>query len=69
MNSITVYVASNVIGGFRKLGGRFVGGDIKAFVESHVAIGAGDLLIAIAGLILAFGFVRFLYGRKIFLRV
>ncbi len=69
MNSITVYVASNVIGGFRKLGGRFVGGDVKTFVDAHVANGAGDLLIAVVGLGLAFLFVRFLYQRKIFLRV
>ncbi len=69
MNSITIYVASNVIGGFRKLGARFVGGDIKTFFETHVAKGSGDLLIALAGLALAFWFVRFLYRRNIFLRL
>lgn len=68
-NSITVYLASNVIGGFRKLSGRFVGGDVKTFFETHVAKGSGDLVVAIAGLVLAFWFVGFLYRRKIFLRV
>lgn len=68
-NSITIYLASNIIGGFRKLGLRFAGGDVRAFLESHVAIGAGDLLAAIVGLALAFCFVGFLYRRKIFLRV
>lgn len=69
MNSITIYVTSSIIGGFRKLGGRFVGGDIKNFFDTHVAKGSGDLLIALVGLALAFWFVRFLYQRKIFLRV
>jgi predicted acyltransferase len=69
MNSITIYVTSNVIGGFRKLGGRFVGGDIKTFFDTNIAKGSGDLLIAVVGLALAFWFVRVLYQRKIFLRL
>ncbi len=69
MNSITIYLVGNVIGGFRKLAARFVGGDIRMFFEDHVAIGAGDLLVATVGLLLAFCLVRFLYQRKIFLRV
>ncbi len=69
MNSITIYLASNVIGGFRRLAQRFVGGDVRAFFENHIAIGSGDLVVAIVGLLLAFCLVRFLYHRKIFLRV
>ena len=69
MNSITIYLASNVIGGFRRLAQRFVGGDVKTFFENNVAIGSGDLVVAIVGLLLAFCLVRFLYQRKIFLRV
>lgn len=69
MNSITVYLASNLIGGFRKLGARFAGGDIRTFMNDHVAQGAGELLIAIVGLALAFWFVNFLYRRKVFLRL
>jgi hypothetical protein len=34
-----------------------------------VAEGSGDLMISIIGLLLAFWFARFLYQRKIFLRV
>ncbi|MEO6036265.1 MAG: DUF5009 domain-containing protein, partial [Verrucomicrobiota bacterium] len=68
-NSITIYLTSNIIGGFGKLGRRFVGGDVRTFLEQHVAIGTGDLLVAIAGLVLAFCYVGFLYRRKIFLRV
>jgi predicted acyltransferase len=69
MNSITIYVTSNAIGGFRKLAGRFVGGDVKAYFDTHIAIGSGDLLVAITGMLLAFLYVRFLYKRKIFLRL
>ena len=69
MNSITVYLTSNFIGGFRSLAPRLVGGDVKAFFETHVAKGAGDMLISLTGLLLAFWFVYFLYRRKIFLRL
>lgn len=69
MNPITIYLTSNIIGGFRNPAKRFVGGDIKAFFDDHVGRGTGDLLIAVMGLLLAFWFVRFLYNRKIFLRL
>ncbi len=69
MNSITIYVTSSVIGGFRRLAGRFVGGDVRNFFDLHVAKGTGDLLVAFVGLALAFWFVYFLYRRKIFLRL
>ena len=69
MNSITIYLTSNILGGFSKLAGRFAGGDIKAFFDTHVAKGFGDMAIALTGLLLAFVLVRFLYQRKIFLRL
>jgi predicted acyltransferase len=69
MNSITIYLASNFIGGFRKLGLRLVGGDVQIFFDTHVAKGFGSLVASITGLALAFWFVRFLYRRKIFLRL
>lgn len=68
MNSITIYLASNFIGGFRKLGERLVGGDIKLWMDAHLQ-GSGNLLIAVAGLSLAFWFVGFLYKKKVFLRL
>ncbi len=67
-NSITVYLANNIIG-FRKLAERFVGGDIKAALETHVARGVGDLVIAAVGLGLGFLLCWFLHRRKIFLRL
>lgn len=70
MNSITIYVTGNILGGnFDRLGQRLVGGSIRNFFDNHVAQGFGQLLICIIGLALAFVFVRFLYNRKIFLRL
>ena len=69
MNSITVYLMSNVIGGFRDLARRFAGGDVRAFFDAHVTKGCGDMVISIVGLLLAFWFVHFLYKRKVFLRL
>ena len=69
MNSITIYVASNVIGGFRRLGRRFVGGDIRAFL---IQISRKDRVIYWSRSWVwhwLFGLCGFLYRRKIFLRV
>ena len=70
MNAITIYLVKNFLGGtFSKLSARFVGGDIKIFLDEHVTKGFGDLLISVGGLLLAFWLVRFLHQKKIFLRV
>lgn len=69
MNPITIYLVSEMIGGFDKLAPRLVGGDIKTFFDSHVTQGFGDLIISLVGLALAFWFVHFLYRRKIFIRL
>jgi len=68
MNSITIYLARNILDGFGKLAGRLVGGDVKTFFENQ-ASGMGELAISLVGLLLAFWFVHFLYRRKIFLRL
>jgi len=70
MNSITIYLTKNFLGGsFSKLSARLVGGDIKVWLDAHVAKGFGDMMISIVGLLMAFWLVRFLYKRKIFLRI
>lgn len=69
MNSITIYLVKNFLGGYTKLSARLVGGDVKDFLDAHIAKGFGDLTVAVVGLLLAFWFVRFLYQRKIFLRL
>jgi len=68
MNSITIYLASNIIG-FRRLAERFVGGDVKYFLDAHVTRGFGDLLISLVGLGLALSLVYYLYRKRIFLRL
>ena len=70
MNSITIYLTKNMIGGsFGPVASRLVGGDVKKYFDAHVAQGFGEMIIAIVGLLLAFWFVRFLYKREIFLRL
>lgn len=54
---------------FPQLAERFVGGDVKAYLNAHVAKGLGDLRVALTGLALALLLVRFLYRRRIFLRL
>lgn len=69
MNSITIYLTKNIIGGtFNVLAERFVGGDVKTYFDNCVT-GLGQLVISLVGLLLAFWFVHFLYKRKIFLRL
>lgn len=67
-NAITLYLAENIIR-FDKFAARFVGGDIKNFLDAHVGMGCGNLLAAVVGLLLAIALAGFLYRRKIFLRV
>jgi predicted acyltransferase len=70
MNSITVYLVNNFTGGFvNRLARRLVGGDVQRFFDHHIAQGAGSLVMAITGLLLAIWFVHFLYRRNIFLRL
>jgi predicted acyltransferase len=68
MNAITIYMANNIIG-FPRLAARLAGGDVKNFLDTHIAAGAGDLFISAVALALAVWLVHFLYRRKIFLRV
>ena len=71
MNPITLYLASNFMGGggFQKLAARLGGGPVKQFLNAHVATGFGDLVVCLIGVLLFIGFARFLYRRKIFLRL
>ena len=68
MNAITLYLANNLIR-FRALAQRFVGGDIKTWLDAHIGAGAGQGLTAIVALGFMFLLARFLYRRQIFLRV
>jgi predicted acyltransferase len=69
MNSITIYLTKNLLGGtFGLVAQRFVGGDLKTFFDHQIS-GLGEMVISMVGLLIAFCFVRFLYKRKIFLRL
>ena len=71
MNPLTIYLTSNFLGGlgFEKLARRLAGGPVKEFLDAHVAKGFGDLFIAAIGVLLFIWYARFLYQRKIFLRL
>ena len=71
MNPLTIYLTSNFLGGlgFEKLARRLTGGPVKIFLDAHVAAGLGDLFSALVGVLLFIWFARFLYQRKIFLRL
>lgn len=63
MNAITIYLVSALVG-FQKLANRFVGGDVAATLGPWA-----DLTRSLVALVLVFAIVRFLYTRKIFLRL
>ena len=69
MNPITLYMASALLGGFEGLATRLVGGSVRAFLDAHVAAGCGDLGVAATGIVLFLGLARFMYNRRLFLRV
>ena len=67
-NAITLYFAESIIS-FEKLAHRLVGGDVGKFFNQLLTPGAGHLLAAGVGLLLAIALAGFLHRRKIFLRV
>jgi predicted acyltransferase len=67
MNSITIYLIFRVVK-FEDVANCFVGGEIHSGLE-HTHQGLGDLITALVALGFSFLICRFLYQRKIFLRV
>jgi predicted acyltransferase len=67
MNAITIYMVVHVIE-INKLSARILGGEIKATLESTLS-GLGNLAITSLSLTAAILLCRFLYRRKIFLKV
>lgn len=68
MNPITVYVGDALLS-YYKIAERFAGGSVRDFLNAHVMVGVGDALVAIIALGLAILLCRFLYRRKLFLRL
>lgn len=68
MNPITLYLGSNILG-FPRIAQRLAGGDVKLFFDTRIGPGAGDVALALTALLLMLAIARFLYQRKIFLRL
>lgn len=67
-NALTIYLAVMLVD-FPLLGSRLAGGDISNWMDAHVAHGAGQVLVTTIACALVFAFARFLYTRKIFLKL
>jgi predicted acyltransferase len=67
-NAITLYFI-NGVAGFEPLALRFVGGDVKVWLDQAVTPGAGVFAAHLLGLVFAVALAGFLYSRKILLRV
>ena len=67
-NALAVYLAENLID-FKAIAERFVGGDVSAALDTAIKPGIGALLVAIVTLLLPILLLRFLYSRKIFIRL
>ena len=81
-NAITLYFINNVttdqfamrfagstVSTFELFATRFVGGDIAALLDRAMTPGTGTFVVRLLGVIFAILLARFLYRRKIFLRV
>jgi predicted acyltransferase len=64
MNPITIYMIHNLVD-IDKIARRFVGGDLNKLYLGRY----GDLAVAVVGMAITVGICRFLFQRKIFLRL
>jgi len=67
-NAIALYFI-NGVAGFEPLALRFVGGDVKMWLDQTVTPGTGVFAAHLLGLVFAVALAGFLYRRRIFLRV
>jgi predicted acyltransferase len=67
-NAITLYMLNNLMG-FYKLSDRVTGGDFALFFDQTFGLGTGWLVTSLTGVALVILLARFLYQRKIFVRV
>ena len=67
-NALTIYLVGNVLD-FDALSARFVGGPIAEGLDALVAPHFGAVVLAVTGMVLCFLLARFLYRRRIFLRL
>lgn len=71
MNPITLYMVSSLTGGegYRKIAARLAGGPVLDYLNTHVAQGFGDVVVALVAIGLFIWLANFMYRRKIFLRL
>lgn len=67
-NAITIYILHKVLP-FNTIASYALGGDVSAFFDRVIQPGCGRFLVTLGGLGLVFLLCRFLYQRKIFIRV
>jgi predicted acyltransferase len=68
MNPITLYLWSSFLS-FDAIASRLVGGSVSLWFDAHLVRGTGQLVVALVSLAIVFAIARFLFQRKIFLRV
>jgi predicted acyltransferase len=64
MNPITIYMIHNLVD-IGQIAQRFVGGDLNKLCLGRY----GDLVVALTGMAITFGIARFMFRRKIFVRL
>jgi predicted acyltransferase len=68
MNSITIYMLENIVN-YSGLAARITGGPLNRWLDDTIAKGMGAWTTDLLGLIFCVLIARFLYQRKVFLRV
>lgn len=67
-NAITIYVGSKLLN-VSSIAKSLAGGDLQAYLNTHVAQGVGGVVVACVGLLLVILLARFMYKRGIFVRL
>ena len=67
-NAITLYLLVDILD-YDSVAERIAGGDFAAFLDNTVTKGTGSFLVHILALLVAIMLARFMYQRKIFVRV
>jgi predicted acyltransferase len=68
LNPLTIYLLGNVVN-FDDVAARVLGGPVAEFVNHRVVAGFGDVLISLAGMLLAIGVCWLLHRHKLYLRL
>jgi len=67
-NAILLYMLNNLIE-YQAIARKLVGGDIQTFFDTHLTYGAGSFVRVAVALTIVVALARWLYQRKIFVRV